>query len=513
MLELISVDDVKKRGHSEYVKFNHPIKVQPVGQLQPKFSAKADHLKLTTGDWIDKLNDTKERRKNQTCRTYEIKIDKSHLNNETENQLEMLSLEAKWYCNHIRSKIQTRYKYDEKNGIYIQINKNQESLFDMDYKIDEVTVKIGYRYELRELKYLTSQMKQELLDRIKDDVKRLSEKKKKGHNVGKLKFKNDVRSVPLKQYGNTYKILDDKYITIQGVKQKIRVRGLSQILDHNNEKENIEVANADFINKHGDFYLHIVTYQDKKVAHSKMLSVEKEIIEPKSIGIDFGIAKQLTLSNGIRIEYNIPIPKSLKRKYKKLSRQERFSKGWYKTKTKIQKEFDKLTNIKNDIKNKIVHRLCDQYNIVCYQDDNVKSWQRIWGRRILETSIGKIKSDIDKKIQIPIEVDRFFPSTKRCSRCGHEREIDLDERIYECFNPKCQIKKDRDWNSAMNIENEGLRNRDIVVGTGRIDLKPVEIEPSTLYTTAICCHMEYFNGIPYVKASSVVETGSLTALA
>ncbi len=471
MLELISADDVKKRGHSEYVKFNHPIK----------------------GDWMDTLNDTKERRKNQICKTYEIKIDKSHLNNETENQLKMLSLEAKWYCNHIRSKIDWN-------------TKEQESIFDMDYKIDKVAIKVGYRYEIRELKYLTSQMKQELLDRIRDDVKRLAEKKKKGQKVGTLKFKSDVRSVPLKQYGNTYKILDDKYITIQGVKQRIRVRGLSQILDRNNEKENVEVTNADFISKHGDFYLHIVTYQNKKV-------VKKEIKEPKSIGIDFGIANQLTLSNGVRIEYKIPIPNKLRKLYKKLSRQEYHSHNWEKTRIKIQKEFDKLTNIKDDIKNKIVHRLCDQYEIVCYQNDNIKSWQRIWGRRILETSIGGIKSDIDKKIQTPVEVDRFFPSTKRCSRCGHKRDIGLDERTYICFDPKCQMKIDRDWNSSINIEDEGLRNRNIIVGTGRIDLKPAKIESSTLCTTAICCHMEYFNGIPYVKASSVVETGSLTALA
>jgi transposase len=233
------------------------------------------------------------------------------------------------------------------------------------------------------------------LDRIKDDVKRLSEKKKKGRNVGKLKFKSDVRSVPLKQYGKTYKILDYKYIKIQGVKQNIRVRGLKQILVRLGE--NIEVANADFINK--------------------------------------------------------------------------------------------------------------QYQIVCYQDDNIKSWQKIWGRRILETSIGGIKSDIDKKIQTPVEIDRFFPSTKRCSECGHEREIGLDERIYECLNPKCQIKKDRDWNSSINIKIEGLRIRNIrIVDTGRIDFKPAEIGSSTL-------DMEYFNRIPYVKASSVKETGSLTALA
>ena len=473
MLELISADEIQvgRKKKKDYVKFRTVIKE----------------------DWLDTLRETKERRKSQICKVYEVKVDKSHLNNETENQLKMLSLEAKWYCNHIRSKI--------------QYGKNQESLFDLDYKIDKVAVKVGCRYEIRELKYLSSQMKQELLDRIKDDVIRLSEKKKKGHTVGKLKFKSDIRSVPLKQYGNTYKILDNKYITIQGVKQKIRVRGLNQILDrldHNNE--NIEVANADFINKHGDFYLHIVTYQDKKVVDMP----SKEIKEPKSIGLDFGIAEQITLSNGVRINYRIPISDKLRKLYKKLSKQEYHSNNWEKTRLKIRKEFDKLTNIKEDIKNKIVYRL-GEYQIVCYQDDNIKSWQRIWGRRILETSIGGIKSDIDKKIQTPVEIDGFFPSTKKCSECGHEREIGLDERIYECLNPKCQIKKDRDWNSSINIKIEGLRlglrlNENNLVDTGRIDFKTAEIGSSTL-------DMEYFNRIPYVKASSVRETGSLTALA
>jgi putative transposase len=314
----------------------------------------------------------------------------------------------------------------------------------------------------------------------------------------------------LKQYGNTYKILDYKYIKIQGVKQNIRVRGLKQILvivskDTKENGENIEVANADFINKHGDFYLHIVTYQDKKVVDTSTM-LPKEIKEPKSIGLDFGIAEQITLSNGIRINYRIPISDKLRKLYKKLSRKEYHSHNWEKIRLKIRKEFDKLTNIKGDIKNKIVHRL-GEYQIVCYQDDNIKSWQRIWGRRILETSIGGIKSDIDKKIQTPVEVGRFFPSTKKCSECGHEREIGLDERIYECLNPKCQIKKDRDWNSSINIKIEGLRlNKNNSVDTGRIDFKPAEIGSSTL-------DMEYFNHIPYVKASSVRETGSLTALA
>ncbi|HLZ55969.1 MAG TPA: transposase [Ktedonosporobacter sp.] len=48
--------------------------------------------------------------------------------------------------------------------------------------------------------------------------------------------------------------------------------------------------------------------------------------------------------------------------------------------------------------------------------------------------------------------DRFFPSTKKCSRCGHVKEkMDLSERIYECDQPECALILDRDVNSSFNL--------------------------------------------------------------
>ena len=104
-------------------------------------------------------------------------------------------------------------------------------------------------------------------------------------------------------------------------------------------------------------------------------------------------------------------------------------------------------------------------------------------------------------MQTPIEVDRFFPSTKTCSQCGNIQELGLDDRTYVCR--RCGNVIDRDHNSSINIENEGLTQ---VVGMVRTAFTPVEIESSTLA-------LEYLNRIPYVKARSVVEAGSFIALA
>ncbi len=48
--------------------------------------------------------------------------------------------------------------------------------------------------------------------------------------------------------------------------------------------------------------------------------------------------------------------------------------------------------------------------------------------------------------------DRWFPSTKLCSRCGNVKaDMDLSERIYVCENPVCGLVIDRDLNAALNL--------------------------------------------------------------
>lgn len=64
-------------------------------------------------------------------------------------------------------------------------------------------------------------------------------------------------------------------------------------------------------------------------------------------------------------------------------------------------------------------------------------WQRIWGMKILSTSIGGIISTLKQKVHTPVEVNRMYPSTKTCSKCGNIQDVALDERVYVCKNKKC----------------------------------------------------------------------------
>jgi transposase len=89
--------------------------------------------------------------------------------------------------------------------------------------------------------------------------------------------------------------------------------------------------------------------------------------------------------------------------------------------------------------------------------------------------------------KILVEVDRWFPSSKRCSKCYYTLEtLRLDERQWQC--PGCGTCHDRDVNAARNLLTEGLRqlagrdDRDLRVDAG--DACPEELLAQVLANEA-----------------------------
>ena len=95
----------------------------------------------------DSLNKTKIKRKSKSAVIIKTKIDSDRLNTNTSRILRRIFLEAKWLYNYI-------------------INKEFNSdIFNMDYKVNKVPVYVKDHYEIRDLKYLSSQMREEIIDR------------------------------------------------------------------------------------------------------------------------------------------------------------------------------------------------------------------------------------------------------------------------------------------------------------------------------------------------------------
>jgi putative transposase len=228
--------------------------------------------------------------------------------------------------------------------------------------------------------------------------------------------------------------------------------------------------------------------------------VKKEYFERDkigdAIGIDFGVANKLTLSNGLTVDFEIEESKRLKKLQKELARRKKGSKNWIKTQRKIQREYERLTNKRKEIHNKLL-ALFRHYGVAIFQDDSIKAWHEGWfGSQIQYSGIGMLKARL-KNSFATIPVDRFEATTQECYVCGYKQKLDLSDRVYRC--PVCGNTVNRDLNSAINILKKGLdliQNQ--VVGVDRSKLTPVEMALAT----------KILGSNPYIKVAVIDEAGS-----
>ncbi|MHA2232609.1 MAG: RNA-guided endonuclease InsQ/TnpB family protein [Candidatus Hodarchaeales archaeon] len=439
------------------------------GQTMTTPPSKKQAIKVT-------LAATKARRETQVCRVYALKINRSKMNATSRAHFIRLFLEAKWFYNWVVS---------------------QPDVFNVATTVQTVPVKVGEAFEERELRCLSSQMKQGLVTQIHQAIRALAALKKTGHKVGKLKFKSFLAHIPLKQYGITYQLdRSHQRIRLQKAKQWLRVHGCAQI------PAEAELANAHLLRRHGDYYFHVVTYQPKT------RRVCQSAPQGTSIGIDTGLQTQFAFSNGVAVEYRIPFPERLRRLYRQFSRTQKGSHNRRKVSHKLQKAFAKLTNRKKEIRNQLIAYLVRNYEIICFQDELLRAWQRVYGKKMADLSLGAFLRILKERSRTPMEVRSAFPSTQRCSGCGHKQRLSLEERTYWC--PLCRFTIDRDLNAAVNLRLEGLgidpKNSPSRCPE-RNTVMPVETKTATQRM------LDHFNGLPFVRASLVAEAGSLTALA
>ncbi len=374
---------------------------------------------------LEKRKQTQERHSKMVCKVFQCKLTK--LDKKKEEYLHRLFLEAKYFYNDIIA-ADDIYKYDYRNTLCVTKNF------------------VSKTYECRHLFILSSQMRQGILDRLKSNVKMLSTKKKKGREdeVGKLKFKSEVNSIPLQQLDATYKLLNNN-ISLQGCKYIFKIKGLKQI------PKNAEICNATLVKKPSGYYIYITTYVEKDYTYKR--------VKRGNIGIDLGLRTTATDSFGNEYSWLFEETDVLKKRQAKLANQKYSSKNWFKTLKLIKKEYEKIKNRKEDVANKFINIL-KKYELVAYQNDNIAGWAKSnmkgWGRKIQHSIIGRIKSKI-KKLVTSVEVDRWTATTKICPCCNIKNDIKLQNEenlYYEC---SCGYKEKRDVHSAINILNIALK--------------------------------------------------------
>ena len=170
-------------------------------------------------------------------------------------------------------------------------------------------------------------------------------------------------------------------------------------------------------------------------------------------------------SNGNTPDFPKPyrtMESKIKREQRKLSRKEKGSKNYEKQRIKLAKQHAKAKQLRNDVLHKLSCALTDRYDLIAIEDLDMSAIKRSlrFGKSASDNGWGMFTDMLSYKAKRKgkqlVKVDRWFPSSKTCSHCGHiHKELRLSDRIYLC--PKCGHTMDRDQQAAQNIVKEAKR--------------------------------------------------------
>ena len=202
-----------------------------------------------------------------------------------------------------------------------------------------------------------------------------------------------------------------------------------------------------------------------------------KVVEPKSkaCGIDLGLEHFATVTNDFGSQ-KVEHPKYLRREEERLkklqksfSKKQKGSENSEKARLRLARRHAYITNARNDFLHKLSKAIIDENQVVVVEDINVKGLLKTrLAKSIADSGWSKLLTYLKYKAEwygrTLIQVDRFFPSSKLCHRCGHKNEdLALNDRTWCC--PACGETHDRDVNASINL---------YFVGLGRPEVKPVE---------------------------------------
>ena len=179
----------------------------------------------------------------------------------------------------------------------------------------------------------------------------------------------------------------------------------------------------------------------------------------ESVGIDFGVARLATLSNAERVsnpKHGAKWRRRLAFYQKRLARATKGSKRRMKVKRHVARIHEKIANSRSDTLHKLSTDLVTRFDVICVEDLNLRGMVKnhSLARALSDASIGTAIRMIEEKAErygkTVVKIDRWFPSSKTCSDCGHIVEtLPLSVREWTC--PECGTIHDRDANAAANI--------------------------------------------------------------
>ena len=296
--------------------------------------------------------------------------------------------------------------------------------------------------------------------------------------LSKYPVKKSYQSYKKSYYVDPYKIeFSDKKVKLEKIannqKENRRIINLVSLAEKNRIPTKANYYNPRVVLEGNKFYI-VVSVDDEYAPKKK-----QELNKDKTIGIDVNIKSIVTSDN---IVYETVTKKENYKKARKqfkrtqrimskryiisknLNKELRYSKNYQKIKEKWRKYKDRLLNLRDDHINRIItdiillrpNKICVETLDVNSMKKRKKGQRNDIARGIGENPFRKfIKTLEERVIKRGIKIiyaDKWYPSSKKCNRCGYIKEdLKLSDRVFVC--PNCSLKINRDYNAAINLNN------------------------------------------------------------
>ena len=200
-----------------------------------------------------------------------------------------------------------------------------------------------------------------------------------------------------------------------------------------------------------------------------VLHVDVPVPEPlpatgQAVGVDVGLKDFAVLSMGEKIPHPRHMERRerrLKRYQRRLARCQRGSQNRARARAKVARQHARVADARRDFLHKASTDLVRRFGVIAAEELNVAGMVRnhSLARSISRTGWAEFRAMLEYKAErygrTVVAVDRWYPSSKTCSACGHLlATLSLGTRHWTC--PGCGARHDRDINAAQNILAAGL---------------------------------------------------------
>lgn len=188
----------------------------------------------------------------------------------------------------------------------------------------------------------------------------------------------------------------------------------------------------------------------------------KDVIK-NEIGLDLGLSHAVITSEGEKINnqrFFKNDEKKLAKAQKRLSRKQKGSNNRKKARLKVAKIHARISDKRMDYAHKLTTKIVNENQVIAVESLQIKNLIR---NRKLSKAISDVGwHQIIRMLEYKsawygrsfVQIDKFYPSSKRCSVCGYiSAKMPLSIRSWDC--PECRVNHDRDINAAKNILKAG----------------------------------------------------------